>query len=208
MLAEVVDSYGFPKEIATPMPELIGLSDQQPTKGIMTIEQMADFVETHESDKLFKLHGKHGRHPVIKDIELQIIDSMLEGVIFFAKNPPIFFYSSSSSKYSPYSSSNRSFQSYCPPDNTSIIIPDGIAISIASNGRYPSTVPFLSLPGERSYIQFFSIIQIRIDVLLRTARAAGFASRCRRNHFVKQPAKDRAVMGTFIGDNRTPCTVR
>ncbi|MDX2453816.1 hypothetical protein, partial [Desulfosarcina sp.] len=45
-------SYAFPKQIATPVTELIGLSDQQPTKGIMTIEQMAGFVETHESDRL------------------------------------------------------------------------------------------------------------------------------------------------------------
>ena len=78
VLAEVVDSYAFPKQIATPVTELIGLSDQQPTKGIMTIEQMAGFVETHESDRLLKLYGKHGSHPAIKDIELQAIDSMLD----------------------------------------------------------------------------------------------------------------------------------
>jgi hypothetical protein len=81
VLSEVVDSYAFPKEIATPVPELIGLSDQQPTKGIMTIEQMAEFVQAHQSDLLFKLYGKRSHHPAIKDNELQIIDSMLDDLI-------------------------------------------------------------------------------------------------------------------------------
>ena len=45
VLAEVSDSYDFSKEIETPVPELIGLSNQQPTNGILTIEQMAEFVQ-------------------------------------------------------------------------------------------------------------------------------------------------------------------
>jgi hypothetical protein len=75
---EVVDSYDYPKEVETPVPELIGLSDQQPTKGILTIEQMAEFVAVHQADPLFKLHGKHRTHPAIKDLELQIIDSLID----------------------------------------------------------------------------------------------------------------------------------
>jgi hypothetical protein len=78
VLDEVVDSYDYPKEIETPVPELIGLSDQQPTKGILTIEQMAEFVEAHQAGPLFKLHGKHRTHPAIKDLELQIIDSLID----------------------------------------------------------------------------------------------------------------------------------
>lgn len=78
VLAEVVNDHDFSKEITTPVTELIGLSGQQPTKGIMTIEQMAEFVRMHQSEILFKLYGKHSNHPAIKDIELQIIDSMLD----------------------------------------------------------------------------------------------------------------------------------
>ena len=78
VLNAVAESYDYPKEIETPVPELIGLSDQQLTKGIFTIEQMAEFVEAHQADPLFKLHGKHRTHPAIKDLELQIIDSLID----------------------------------------------------------------------------------------------------------------------------------
>lgn len=57
VLNEVVDSYDYPKEIETPVPELLGLSGQQPTKGILTIEQMANFVEAHQEESLFKVNG-------------------------------------------------------------------------------------------------------------------------------------------------------
>ena len=44
VLSEVVSGYNFSDDVTTPLPELIGLSNQQPTKGIMTIDQMEDFV--------------------------------------------------------------------------------------------------------------------------------------------------------------------
>jgi hypothetical protein len=78
VLNEVVDSYDYPKAIETPVSELIGLSGQQPTKGILTIEQMAEYVEAQQTDPLFKLHEKHSTHPAIKDLELQIIDSLID----------------------------------------------------------------------------------------------------------------------------------
>lgn len=78
VLDEVVNTYDYPRQIETPVPELIGLSDQQPTKGILTIEQMAEFVEAHQADPLFRLYGKHRTHPAIKDLELQIIDSLID----------------------------------------------------------------------------------------------------------------------------------
>lgn len=78
VLNEVVADYDFSKEIETPLPELIGLSDQQPTKGILTIEQMAKFVESHHSSVLFKLYGEHKTHPAIKDLELQTIDELID----------------------------------------------------------------------------------------------------------------------------------
>ena len=43
VLEQVIENYDFPKEVATPIPELIGLSDQQPTQAIMTIKQMSQF---------------------------------------------------------------------------------------------------------------------------------------------------------------------
>ena len=78
VMAEVVAGYDFPKEIKTPLAELVGLSGQQLTKGIMTIDQMTEFVETHQSGVLLKLYGKDRLHPAIKDAELQIIDGILD----------------------------------------------------------------------------------------------------------------------------------
>ena len=78
VLEQVIENYEYPKEIVTPMPELIGLSDQQLTKAIMTIEQMAEFVSAHQSGPLFRLYGKRVAHPAIKDIELQRIDSLID----------------------------------------------------------------------------------------------------------------------------------
>jgi hypothetical protein len=78
VLDEVATGYDYPKMIETPVPELIGLSDQLPTKGILTINQMGEFVEAHQTDVLIRLYGKHMTHPAIKDIELQIIDSLID----------------------------------------------------------------------------------------------------------------------------------
>jgi len=78
VMAEVVASYDFAKEVKTPVSELVGLPGQQPTKGIMTIEQMAEFVKAHQSGVLFKLYRKHRHHPAIKDAELRIVDRMLD----------------------------------------------------------------------------------------------------------------------------------
>lgn len=75
---EVSAGYNYSEEIKTPMPELLGLSDQELTEGIMTIEQMAEFVESCQIGGLFKLHGKQHTHPSIKDIELQLIDSLID----------------------------------------------------------------------------------------------------------------------------------
>ena len=48
VMAEVVASYDFTQKVQTPVMDLVGLSEQQPTNGIMTIEQMAEFVEVHQ----------------------------------------------------------------------------------------------------------------------------------------------------------------
>jgi len=78
VLNEVYAEYDYSEEIKTPMPELLGLSGQELTKGIMTIEQMAEFVESCHTGGLFKLHGKQHTHPAINDIELQLIDSLID----------------------------------------------------------------------------------------------------------------------------------
>ena len=44
----------------------------------MTIDQMAEFVDAHQTGPLFRLYGKRSTHPAIKDIELQRIDSLID----------------------------------------------------------------------------------------------------------------------------------
>lgn len=57
VMGEVVVNYNFPKAVTTPISELIGLSGQKLTKGIMTIKQMSEYIENYQSCVLFKLHG-------------------------------------------------------------------------------------------------------------------------------------------------------
>ena len=74
---EVSADYDYSEEIKTSKPELLGLSGQELTQGIMSIEQMADFVESCHTGCLFKLQRQH-THPAINDIELQRIDSLID----------------------------------------------------------------------------------------------------------------------------------
>ncbi len=39
---------------------------------------MAEFVEAHQADPLFRIYGKRRCHPAIKDLELQAIDSLVD----------------------------------------------------------------------------------------------------------------------------------
>jgi len=81
VMAEVVANYDFPKTVTTPISELVGLSGQKLTKGIMTIQQMSEYIENYQSGILFKLNDQQGSHPAIKDAELRIIDQMLDNSI-------------------------------------------------------------------------------------------------------------------------------
>jgi hypothetical protein len=47
-MSEVLSGYDYPKEVETTVPEPLGLSGQQPTKGILTIDQIEAFVESRK----------------------------------------------------------------------------------------------------------------------------------------------------------------
>jgi hypothetical protein len=89
VMVEVVAGYDFSDEVKTPALELVGLSGQHLTKGIMTIDQMTKFIEVHRSGALLKLYGKDRHHPAIKDTELQIIDGMIDDRIINKLLAPI-----------------------------------------------------------------------------------------------------------------------
>jgi len=63
VLEEVVAGYDFDQAVETPLSELIGISGQQQTKGIMSIDQMAKFVENQRNGVLFRITEKDRRCP-------------------------------------------------------------------------------------------------------------------------------------------------
>lgn len=81
VLDEVVKDYDFGQEVKTPLPELLGIEEQLPMVGIMGLEAMERFIESHDNSFLFKLNRKK-HHPLhIKDKELRIIDDILDDQI-------------------------------------------------------------------------------------------------------------------------------
>ena len=78
VLDEVVKGYDLNKEIKTAKDELLGIEGQLPSPGIINLDEMDRFIDSHENDILFKLNRK-SRHPLyIKDEELRFIDNLPE----------------------------------------------------------------------------------------------------------------------------------
>ena len=81
VLTEVVANYDFSKEIETAEAELLGIAQQELTAGMMNLDEMARFIDSHERDVLFKLNKKR-RHPLyLKDSELRFVDDLLDDTI-------------------------------------------------------------------------------------------------------------------------------
>lgn len=81
VLDEVVSNYDFSKEIETGEAELLGIAQQELTSGVMDLDEMAQFIDSHERDVLFKLNKKR-RHPLyLKDSELRFVDDLLDDTI-------------------------------------------------------------------------------------------------------------------------------
>ena len=81
VLDEVVSNYDFSKEIETAEAELLGIAQQGLTAGMMNLDEMAQFIDSHERDVLFKLNKKR-RHPLyLKDSELRFVDDLLDDTI-------------------------------------------------------------------------------------------------------------------------------
>lgn len=81
VLEEVKRDYCFDDEIKISEPELLGVANQLPTPGIMNLEDMESFINSHKNDVLLKLK-KHKKHPAyLKDEELRFIDDILDDQI-------------------------------------------------------------------------------------------------------------------------------
>lgn len=80
VLDEVVGYYDFSQEIATPMDELLCIEEQRLTHGIMDLEAMKRFIESHENSKLYSIHkNRSSRYRL--DEELRVIDNLLDDQI-------------------------------------------------------------------------------------------------------------------------------
>jgi hypothetical protein len=81
VLDEVLADYDFNKEVDTDKLELLGIENQKASPGIMNLAQMAQFIESHENDVLFRINKKRQPHPHLKDKELIFIDNLLDDTI-------------------------------------------------------------------------------------------------------------------------------
>ena len=81
VLDEVVSGYNFSQEIKTPVAELLGIEEQSSFSGILDLEAMARFIDSHNNSFLFKLHRKKEPSLHIKDEELRFIDDLLDDQI-------------------------------------------------------------------------------------------------------------------------------
>jgi hypothetical protein len=81
VLDEVVKDYDFGHEIKASGPELLGIENQLPTPGIMNLEEMEWFINSHKHDVLFKLNRHKKQALYLKDKELGFIDDILDDQI-------------------------------------------------------------------------------------------------------------------------------
>ncbi|XCN74291.1 MAG: transposase [Candidatus Electrothrix aestuarii] len=81
VLAQVAGEYDFKQEISASSDELLGVEQQVQTKGIISLDQMADIVNESKNNNIMKLCGKSRFAKYIKDEELRFIDQLLDNEI-------------------------------------------------------------------------------------------------------------------------------
>jgi hypothetical protein len=78
VLKEVVDGYDFKQDITTPTEKLLGIENQIPIKGIITLDKMAKYIEHIHCDRILKFSNYNRSSIYIKDEELQFIDQLVD----------------------------------------------------------------------------------------------------------------------------------
>ena len=81
MLEEFVPIYESDAEIDMPLEELLGISEQMPTRDMMSLSEMADFIESHQASKIIKMSHYDPKASRIKDEELLAIDNIIDDAI-------------------------------------------------------------------------------------------------------------------------------
>lgn len=98
VLNEVIKGYKFSKLVQAPLEELLGIENQVLNKGIKTLSEMDELIESYRYSNLFSISKYPGYYAHIKDRELKFIDGILDNQII-----------NSLLSYSGYSPSKREF---------------------------------------------------------------------------------------------------
>jgi hypothetical protein len=78
VMDEVTADYDFNQEITAPVAELLGIENQLPADGIIPLEEMAQYINKVNSDRIIKLSSYEGSSIYIKDEKLQFIDQLID----------------------------------------------------------------------------------------------------------------------------------
>jgi len=77
IVEKVSNAYDFSQQLSIPVEELTGIEDQVPTAGVMSLDEMARFVDNIQRSNLFDLKTKRA-FSNIKDEELKFINDLLD----------------------------------------------------------------------------------------------------------------------------------
>lgn len=81
VLAHVVAEYDFSQEITKPPEELLGIEQQMSTKGIISLDNMAEYINSVKNSRIVRFCN-YERSPIyIKDEELQFVDQLIDDSI-------------------------------------------------------------------------------------------------------------------------------
>ena len=74
-------AYDFKREISAPMAELLTIETQLPTRGILSLDAMAEFIEMYNNCRIIKLSNIKRSSTYITDEELQFVDQLIDNGI-------------------------------------------------------------------------------------------------------------------------------
>ena len=78
VLVELTAEYDFKSDVSAPVPELLGIEEQVSPAGILTLDEMAQFVDMINKNNIIRLGGYQRSPLYIKDEELRKIDAMID----------------------------------------------------------------------------------------------------------------------------------
>ena len=71
VLEEVTTEYDFKQDITTPVEDLLGINNQLPTRGIINLDKMAEYIDEITCSRIIKFSNYDRSAIYIKDEELQ-----------------------------------------------------------------------------------------------------------------------------------------